>query len=160
MRGARLTVACLFGLATAACPSPSQSLDASTPLPSSRAGLKVPLPDGWKATPGAKGLTVGPPGRAVLELESSTRAFPALAALERALGGQAVRILEKSDSVDFVGVRYSLAADGGGDVAFLGVRRVGRLTVWCASLAGAQASEVAEAERVCARLGLEASDAG
>ncbi|MCC6336322.1 MAG: hypothetical protein IT380_20345 [Myxococcales bacterium] len=139
------------GWVSCACPS-LLAPDAGPSL--ERQGLKVPLPDGWKAAPGAGGLLLaGPAGRTVLELESSSRPLPTAAALLEALGAQDVYVVEEVESGDFVQVRYRLATDGGGEEAFLGVRRTGRLTVWCASVAGASPGEVQEAAGVCARLG-------
>jgi hypothetical protein len=148
-----------MGFTLAACPTPSRAPDAA--LTVARAGLKVPLPDGWKATVGPTGsLQVGPAGKTVLELESSSRPLPALAALEEAVASQDVGVLATEEAAGWVFVRYAVHADGGGAEAFLGVRQVGRRTVWCASVAGAEAEEVTQAAQVCERMGGEAADAG
>lgn len=149
----------LLALALWACPSTP-----STPVAGvagARGGLKVSLPDGWKATQTAKGLAVGPGARTVLELEPSARPLPGAEALESALLTESARVVQKEQKPDFIGVRYQLepGADGGASAeGFLGVRLVGKKSVWCATTAGASAPEVAQAMTVCARLSWDAAD--
>lgn len=154
----RTALAALGGLAAlvlAGCPS--------TPTPPrevARSNLKVSLPDGWKATSSAGGLAVGPGARVVLELESSTRALPTEDALVAAVAEQGGSVVQKEHVGDFVGVLYLLSpADGGVPDGFLGARRAGKQTVWCASTAGASTAEVAQAWEVCARVSWDGADA-
>lgn len=156
MRIAWVTLGGLAALALGGCPS------TPTPPPPvvERSNLKVTLPDGWKASSSAGGLAVGPGARIVLELESSTRPLPTEDALAAAVTGQGGLIFQKEDVGDFVGVMYSLSGgDGGAPDAFLGARRAGKKTVWCASTAGASSAEVAQAWEVCARVRWDGADA-
>lgn len=155
MRIAWVTLGGLAALALGGCPS------APTPPPVvERSNLKVTLPDGWKASSSAGGLAVGPGARIVLELESSSRPLPTEDALAAAVMGQGGYIFQKEDVGDFVGVMYSLSGgDGGAPDAFLGARRAGKKTVWCASTAGASSAEVAQAWEVCARVRWDGADA-
>lgn len=159
--GTRTAVAALgalMALALAGCPS------TPTPPPTpavERSNLKVTLPDGWKATPSPGGLKAGPGARVVLELESSTRPLPTEAALVAAVQAQGGVVQQKKDVGDFVGVLYLLGdTDAGAPSGFLGARQAGKKTVWCATTAGASASEVAQAWEVCARVRWAGSDAG
>ncbi len=119
------------------------------PADEARSSLRVPLPDGWKATAVAGGLHVGPPGHIALQLESTTRALPSLEALLAAVEHEKVKITAKEAIETFVAVRYRLADEG---EAFLGVHRTGPRTIWCASTKGATADEVEAALTVCRSL--------
>lgn len=125
------------------------------PVPSS---LRVPLPEGWRATAFSGGLQVGPQGRVVLQLESTTRPLPSAEAFLAAVSAEGVEILEKESVDTFVGVRYSMSAEGaagGRRDAFLGVRRTGPRTIWCSTTSGASSDEVEAAMTVCRSLSWE-----
>jgi hypothetical protein len=112
-----------------------------------RPSLRVRLPDAWKATPSPGGLHVGPPGRVVLQLETNTRAFPSGEELVAAVVREKVEKTQKLESPTFVGVRYRLTDEG--LEGFLGARRAGPRTVWCASMKGASTDELDAAVEVC-----------
>ncbi len=133
----------------AACDAGSK-LDAGV-----RSSLRVPLPDGWRATAVSGGLQVGPPGRVVLHLESTTRPLPDAEAFVKALEGEGVEIIEKESVDTFVGVRYSVAPDAPKHGAFLGVRQTGPRTIWCSTTASAKSEEVEAAMTVCRSLSWE-----
>jgi hypothetical protein len=119
------------------------------PTDETRSSLRVPLPDGWKATAVAGGLHVGPPGHITLQLESTARPMPTVEAFLAAIDREKVKITSKEVIDGFVGVRYRLADDSEG---FLGVRRTGPRTIWCASTKGTTADEVEAAMTVCRSL--------
>lgn len=142
-----LAVACLG----AACSQSASGPDAA------RASLRVPLPEGWvaRAAP-ANGLEVGPEGRVVLHLESNERPFPEPAAFFEALAAEHVEMTQKESMDSFVGAKYLVGADEAeGREAFLGVRRTGRRTVWCATGINARPDEVEAAMTVCRSLSWE-----
>lgn len=112
-----------------------------------RTSLHVRLPEGWKATAVPQGLHVGPAGRVVLQLESGVRPFPSTDELAAAVAREKVDKTQKIDGPTFVGVRYRLGEDG--LEGFLGARRAGPRTVWCASTRGATADEVEASIEVC-----------
>lgn len=144
----RALLAALALLASCECARPATSPPVASPEPPSR--LRVPRPEGWAATPAAGGgLQVGPQGRVVLQLESSERALPTLEALAAAVGAEEVEVLQKESNESFVGVRYSMAVAGVRQEAFLGVRRVGAVTIWCSTVGGARVEEVEQAMTVC-----------
>lgn len=143
----RLAVLAL-GLAAACEPS-------KAPAPAERSSLRVPLPDGWRATSITNGLQVGPQGRVVLQLESTTRPLPTPEAFLAALQAEGVEILQKESVDTFVGVRYSVNADGAKREAFLGVRKTGPRTIWCSTSASAKSEEVEAAMTVCRSLSWE-----
>lgn len=128
-----------LGLAACTCTEKDSSADP-------RGGLRVPLPDGWKAVAVEGGLHVGPTGRVVLQLESTTREQPTLDALVRTLEREKVVIIHKESSNSFVGVRYSFGEHAEG---FVGVRQVGARTVWCATTREATAEAVRASLPVC-----------
>lgn len=148
----------LLGLAFA-CESskPVAPTTPTTPPPSS---LRVPLPDGWRATALSSGLQVGPEGRVVLQLESTTRPLPTLSAFLAAVTAEGVEILEKESEDGFVGVRYSVGTETAPTVkrdAFLGVRQTGPRTIWCSTTGSAKSEEVEAAMTVCRSLSWEGS---
>lgn len=116
-----------------------------------RSSLRVPLPDGWKASAVSGGLQVGPQGRVVLQLESTTRPMPDAGAFIAAVEREGAEVKQKESVDTFVGVRYSLGARE----AFLGVRQTGPRTVWCSTTASAKSDEVEAAMTVCRSLSWE-----
>lgn len=127
----------------------------SSPKTAAPERLRVPLPDGWKATAVQGGLEVGPEGRVVLLLESTTRPLPAGDAFFEALAGENVEVTQKESVDTFVGARYLVGSEGSRRDAFLGVRQVGPRTVWCSSSASAKSDEVEAAMTVCRSLSWE-----
>lgn len=125
--------------------------------PEPRSSLRVPVPDGWQATMLASGagLQVGPRGRVVLQLESTTRPLPTAEAFVAAITAEGVEILEKESVDTFIGVRYSMPADGAKREAFLGVRQTGPRTIWCSTTSSAHRDEVEAAMTVCRSLSWE-----
>lgn len=148
MRGLERWLWAVGAVALAGCPS-SSSPDAAVAAPARN--LKVRVPPGWEVLPGPRGLSVGPKGRAVLQLESASRAMPTAEALAAAVETEGGVIGQKEQLDDFVSVVYRLpVADGGASEALLGVRRAGKDTVWCATTAALQSDEVQAARDVCA----------
>lgn len=129
--------------------------DESKPSTEARSSLRVPLPDGWRATALSDGLQVGPPGRVVLQLESTTKPLPEPEAFLRALQAEDVELLEKEVVSSFVGARYVVAQEGLKREAFVGVRQVGPRTIWCSTAASAKTEEVEAAMTVCRSLSWE-----
>lgn len=127
--------------------------------PAARLGLRVPLPDGWVATPRGAALEAGPGGRPVVTLESRTSALPAVEELLAALATEGVQVEERSAEASFVGARYQLGLDGGVDAGqpegFVAVKKVGGRTVWCASAAQATAEQVRAGFELCRSVGIE-----
>lgn len=145
-----------LGLLVLACGCESSKPAAPTPPPPS--SLRVPLPDGWRATALSSGLQVGPEGRVVLQLESTTRPLPSLDGFLAAISAEEVEILEKESNDSFVGVRYSVSTEGAPAVkreAFLGVRQTGPRTIWCSTTGSAKSDEVEAAMTVCKSLSWE-----
>jgi hypothetical protein len=120
-----------------------------------RTSLKVPLPDGWKATASSTGLEVGPATAVVLLLESTSKPFPDELSFAQALGAERVDIFKKESSSEFIGFEYFLSTDGGHHVGFIGVRRVGARTIWCSTTAAARNDDVDAAMDVCHHLSWE-----
>lgn len=121
-------------------------------------GLRVPLPDGWKATTVGGDLHAGPLGRAVLKLEKTQRPLPTIEQLVAAIEKQGAVTQQRESISSFIGVRYSLAGDGddaGRRDAFLGVRQTGPRTIWCSTTAAARRDEVEAAMTVCRSLSWE-----
>ncbi len=117
------------------------------PASDAKGGLRVPLPDGWKASSSPGGLQVGPAGRVVLQLESLASPLPALEQLTGPLEHEKVIIISKESNDSFVGVKYRFAESL--DEGFLGAQRTPGRTVWCATTKGAKADEVDAASKVC-----------
>ncbi len=117
--------------------------------------LRVPLPDGWRAAALSGGLQVGPQGRVVLQLESTTRPLPTPEAFVEAVNAEGVEILEKESVDAFIGVRYAVTAEGVKRDAFLGVRQTGPRTIWCSTTPSARSEEVEAAMTVCRSLSWE-----
>lgn len=142
-------------LVLAACESARPTTPTGSPEP--RSSLRVPLPDGWRATTlsGGAGLQVGPQGRVVLQLESTTKPLPTAEAFVSALTAEGVEILEKESVDTFIGVRYSMTVDGARRDAFLGVRQTGPRTIWCSTTGSAKSDEVEAAMTVCRSLSWE-----
>lgn len=115
----------------------------------------MPLPDGWRAVPVTGGLQVGPSGRIVLQLESTTRPFPDAGAFVKALEAEGAEVLEKESVDTFLGVRYSVTSEGEARDAFLGVRQTGPRTIWCSTTGSANKDEVEAAMTVCRSLSWE-----
>ncbi len=122
------------------------------PSPAAGIGLRVPLPEGWRASAVASGLHAGPPGRAVLQLERTTRAFPDALEFLGAVEAEGAEVLHKESSETFIGVLYLIS----GRRAFVGVRQAGPTTIWCSTVPGATSHEVEAAHGVCRSLSWEA----
>jgi len=120
-----------------------------------RSSLRVPVPDGWKATSRAGDLQVGPQGRVVLLLENTARPFPETEAFLAAVEAEGVEILQKESGDTFIGVRYSFSTEGSTRDGFLGVRQTGPRTIWCSTSASAKSEEVEAAMTVCRSLSWE-----
>lgn len=117
--------------------------------PASPSGLRVPLLEGWVATPQGSGLAVGPRGRVVASLELRGGAVPAVAELSRAAAAEGATDVLLDEGEGYAAVRYTLAP---GHDGFLAVKRVGARTVWCASVANAREDDVDNALAVCRTL--------
>lgn len=136
-------VACLALLALG-CP------EKAAPVAGGRAGLRVPLPDGWVAVPVGERLEAGPPGRPALVLETRELPFPTADGLAALVQAEKVKVLEKESTDSFVSVRYAFGGDGGpGSPAFLAAKQLGGKAVFCSSAPGAKAEDVATALATC-----------
>lgn len=122
-----------------------------------RSSLRVPLPDGWKASAVAGGLQVGPQGRVVLQLESTTKPLPDAGAFIAAVEREGVTVQQKEAVESFVGVRYFVNVEGAAAKrdAFVGVRKTGPRTIWCSTTSSAKSEEVEAAMTVCRSLSWE-----
>lgn len=128
---------------------------AESAKPPEKSSLRVPLPDGWKAAAMTGGLQVGPAGRIVLQLESTTRPFPTAQEFVAAVEGQGVEVEEKELVETFLGVRYSVGLESGKRAAFLGVRQTGPRTIWCSTTSSVRPEEIEAAMTVCRSLSWE-----
>ncbi len=147
-----LAVTLLF--AACAC----ESSKPPPPTPDLPQGLRVPLPDGWKATAVGGDLHAGPQGRAVIKLEKTQRPMPTIEQLVTAIEATGAVMQQKESISSFVGVRYSIGVEGddaGRRDAFLGVRQTGPRTIWCSTTASARRDEVEAAMTVCRSLSWE-----
>lgn len=147
----RFTTALAVALGVAA----SSCTCAESAKPPEKSSLRVPLPDGWKAAAMTGGLQVGPSGRTVLQLESTTRPFPTAQEFVTAVEGQGVEVEEKELVETFLGVRYSVELEGGKRAAFLGVRQTGPRTIWCSTTSSVRPEEIEAAMTVCRSLSWE-----
>jgi len=111
-------------------------------------GLKVPLPEGWKASATDDGvLHVRTEGREVMTMEvRPDSALPPSEALEAAVGeggGESLGALALPDGV-LMRFRVSTGAEG-----VLGVRRFGGRRLLCSSEPAAQQAELKTVARLC-----------
>jgi len=133
-------------LLLAACPAGKGG--GPEPAPPRPAGLKVPLPEGWRATAGDDGvLHVKLEGREVMTMEvRGDSALPATDALEGAIaesGGESLGALALPDGV-LLRFRVSTGAEG-----VLGVRRFAGHRLLCSSEPMAQQAELKTVARLC-----------
>jgi hypothetical protein len=132
----------------AACPDREGGGGGKPPGPARPGGLKVPLPEGWKAAAGDDGvLRVRTEGREVMTLEVRPDAqLPLSDALEMAVaegGGESLGALALPDGV-LMRFRVSTGAEG-----VLGVRRFGGRRLLCASEPAAQQNELKTVAQLC-----------
>lgn len=123
-----------------------------TGKPAAPVGLRVPLADGWVASPSGGGLSVGPRGRVVASLELRGGDVPRAAELGLAATAEGAANVLMDEGEGFAVARYTLADRRDG---FLAVKRVGSRTVWCASTANASSSEVDDGLALCRGLSSE-----
>lgn len=139
-----LAAALLFA---SACPS-SEGGGAGSGKPGRSGGLKVPLPEGWKASASDDGvLRVRTEGRDVMTMEvRADSALPLTDALEGAVasgGGESLGALALPDGV-LLRFRVATGAEG-----VLGVRRFAGRRLLCASEPTAQQVELKTVARLC-----------
>lgn len=120
--------------------------------PSAPVGLRVPLAEGWTATPTGGGLSVGPRGRVVTTLELRGGDVPRATELSVAATAEGATNILLDEGEGYAAVRYSLSDRRDG---FLAVKRVGSRTVWCASTASASMNEVDDGLALCRALSSE-----
>lgn len=144
-----LTAVVALSLATA-CPGNGCGTGSAKPSGGPRAGggLKVPLPDGWKATAADDGiLRVRTEGREVMTMDvRPDDALPLTDALEGAVaagGGESLGALALPDGV-LLRFRVATGAEG-----VLGVRRFGGRRLLCSSEPMAQQAELKTVARLC-----------
>ncbi|MER2561460.1 MAG: hypothetical protein ABTQ32_12090 [Myxococcaceae bacterium] len=125
---------------------------ACTERPATPTGLRVPLAEGWVATPTAGGLSVGPKGRVVATLELRNTEVPRALELSRVATAEGATGLLQDEGEGYSAVRYSL---GAGRDGFLAVKKVGAKTVWCASTARASSADVDDGLALCRSLSTE-----
>lgn len=128
-------------LALAGCPPWTPSPPAPT---GAAGGLKLAMPDGWTVEPRGRALAVGPEGRWVALVEVRAAAPPAPAALQALVAQEGA-----TDVAVVAGAEAAVTYQLGGQPAFLAVRRLGQVTVWCSSLARASGGEVKEGLQLC-----------
>lgn len=164
--------AALVALLFFACSRPAEkpATDAGQGRASARAGVKVPLPEGWHAEVGAdQSFRAGPAGRVVLRVDlrpGSGGDFPSTDQLELAFtsGLKDTRVVRESsvEDADYAAVRLELArvADGGSATphdVYLGARRVGNDLFLCATEPGASEAELDLAAKACRDLSYSAA---
>lgn len=120
--------------------------------PTTPSGLRVPLAEGWVATPTAGGLSVGPKGRVVATLELRNAEVPRAMELSRVAAAEGATGMLQDEGEGYSAVRYSLGGDRDG---FLAVKKVGTRTVWCASTARASSADVDDGLALCRSLSTE-----
>jgi len=167
--GARPWAAMAALLCAAACrQEPGHQASPAAPHPSSgarRAGVKVPLPDGWSAKAISDDvLAAGPSGRTVLRIEIRQGGGAAFApADELASRFRASLKLDARESLEVVDAKTrdstSLAVlrlrekkDAGVDLALLGLKRVGDDLFLCSTAPGSSEEEVKAAAAACGAL--------
>jgi hypothetical protein len=138
-------VGALLLLMAAACPN---GQGGGGDKPSAKGGLKVPLPEGWRAAASDDGvLHVKTEGREVMTMEvRADSALPATDALEASIaegGGESLGALALPDGV-LLRFRIATGAEG-----VLGVRRFAGHRLLCASEPGAQQGELKTVARLC-----------
>lgn len=145
--------------------TPSASSADSGARPSSpRAGVKVPLPDGWSAQVAPdESFHAGPPGQPVFRVDvrrGQGEQLPTAEALadrvrEEMKGYEYSLDQEEEEANSYALVRITFApklADGGVGAhapGFFGARRVGSDLFLCASLPGASTEDVRLATEAC-----------
>jgi hypothetical protein len=111
------------------------------------AGLKVPLPESWRARAEGQVLRVSVEGREVMSLQVQPEsALPSTEALETAIaqaGGESLGALALPDGV-LLRFRVAQGAEG-----VLGVRHLAGRNLLCASEPQAQQTELKTVARLC-----------
>ena len=156
-------------------PAPSPGSGASggtTERPSSlRAGVKVPLPQGWSALVAAdSSFQAGPPGRPVLRVDIRRGEGAKLPSVEeltdsirRQFSDFQVSLDQEEGDAQVTLVRITVApklADGGLGAhgpALIGARRIGEDLFLCATLPGASGEEVRLATEACREIEVQAA---
>lgn len=131
------------------------ALCACAEKPAAPTGLRVPLPDGWVATPKGAGLAVGPKGRVVATLEPRAGDVPKSLELSRAVTAEGAFDVTREDGDGYSAVRYAL---GSGREGFLAVKRTPAKTVWCASTAEARPADIDDGLALCRSIGAEQAE--
>jgi hypothetical protein len=137
-------------LALGACPDSATS--------EGRVALRVPLPEGWRATKVTSGLHVGPAGQVTLQLETLAAPVPSLEQLLALLEHEKVDVISKESNSTYVGVRYRFGESA--DEGFLGVQQAQGRTVWCSTTRGTKGELMEAAMKVCRALGGELEPRG
>ncbi|MBL8953129.1 MAG: hypothetical protein JNK82_20295 [Myxococcaceae bacterium] len=116
--------------------------------PSRSGGLKVPLPEGWRASASDDGvLHVRTEGREVMTMEvRPDSALPSSDGLEAAIGEGGGESLGALPLPDGALMRYRVATGAEG---VLGVRRVGGRRLLCSSEPAAQQAELKTVAKLC-----------
>lgn len=154
-------------------PSPgSGASEGSTERPSSpRAGVKVPLPQGWSALLAAdSSFQSGPPGRPVLRVDHRKGEgdhLPSVEELTRSIREQFSEFQvsldqeEGDDKVTLVRITVAPKLPDGGlgphGPALMGAKRVGEDLFLCATLPGASSEEVRLATEACRDIQVQAA---
>ena len=154
-------------------PSPESTAPEGTPeRPSTpRAGVKVPLPQGWSAVVAADGsFQAGPPGQPVLRVDvrrGEGEKMPSVEELTDSIRKQfadfQVSLDQEEGDEQVALIRITLApklADGGlgpHGPALLGARRVGEDLFLCATLPGATTEDVRLSTEACREISVQAA---
>jgi len=117
-------------------------------------GLRVPLPDGWTASPGASGvLKVGPGGRGVATLERSAAPLPSMEALKTAVEAEGAVVASVVGAADSRVLRYS--REGRGGLLVVRTLEPGVLLL-CATTPEVAPEELEATQALCGKARLEA----
>jgi hypothetical protein len=126
--------------------------------PAARAGIHVPLPEGWVvAAQSGSALKAGPRGRSVLRVDvrvgDPTRPLPSPLSLaeEFSKDASALRatVVSEVAEKDLSLVLLEVSRQGSRARAMLGVKRLGRQLLLCASEPGSSEEEVNSATEAC-----------
>ncbi|WP_321549981.1 hypothetical protein [Hyalangium rubrum] len=136
-----------------------------------RAGVKVPLPQGWSASVAADdSFQAGPPGKPVLRVDvqrGEGAKMPSVEALadstREQFSGFEVSLDQEEGDENLALVRITLAPRLDGGVigphapALLGAKRIGEDLFLCATLPGADTEEVRLATEACRDIQVQAA---
>ncbi|MFP2907137.1 hypothetical protein ACLESD_19225 [Pyxidicoccus sp. 3LFB2] len=151
--------------------APAASPDGDARASSLRAGVKVPLPDGWSAQVAPDdSFQAGPPGRPVLRVDlrrgqgaQKPSAEDLVDRVREQLKGYELSLDQEEETAEYSLLRITMAprfADGGVGAhapGFFGARKLGEDLFLCASLPGASPEDVLLATEACRNIEVQAA---